>query len=221
MIDGIDHRREFPGALAVAHRGEGHRRPHGRVRVLRAVLTHAPQVTLDVAGTGIRSIERRIQQLHQRGIPLDELPVHRVHRRAHPLRVAGRRQHGPTLRNRIDPALDIRRCAERRAVVEPGAAVPGAVPGAQFDVVAQIGGLALAACGEIDIVAQARQLLELRQDRIEEEAEPHAFALAACADQVHSVVPVACSHQRQTVDAEAQRALDRPNAVSVEIRHRY
>ena len=34
---------------------------------------------------------------------------------------------------------------------------------------------------------------------MQEEAQPHAFARALDADQVHAVVPVAGSHQRQAV----------------------
>ena len=46
---------ELPGALAIAQRGERHRRPDRGVRVLAAVLAHAGHVAVDVAGIEVRA----------------------------------------------------------------------------------------------------------------------------------------------------------------------
>jgi hypothetical protein len=43
---------------------------------------------------------------------------------------------------------------------------------------------------------------ELREHVEQEERQPHAFAAAVLADQVHAVVPVAAAHQRQAVLAK-------------------
>ena len=56
----------------------------------------------------------------------------------------------------------------------------------------------------------ARPDPQTRQRRIEEPAEPHAFALAALADPVHAVVPVAGAHQRQAVHAGGQSSCRAP-----------
>ena len=50
----------------------------------------------------------------------------------------------------------------------------------------------------------------------QEKRQPDAFALAADADQVHAVVPIAAAHQRQAVLAETQAVVDRPQAMLVE-----
>ena len=49
MVERVDQRQQLPGTAAVAQRGERHRRPHGGVRVLAAVLAHAGDIALDVA----------------------------------------------------------------------------------------------------------------------------------------------------------------------------
>ena len=61
-----------------------------------------------------------------------------------------------------------------------------------------------------------RDLGELLQHGVQEEAQPDAFARALDADQVHAVVPVAGAHQRQAVRAELQAVLDGAHAVLVE-----
>src|SRR5690606_36725364 len=46
----VDHLVQLESAIAVAVHGDGKQGPERRVRVLRAILAHARQVTLDVAG---------------------------------------------------------------------------------------------------------------------------------------------------------------------------
>ena len=70
--------------------------------------------------------------------------------------------------------------------------------------------------GEGCVAARARQLGELREHFVQEEAQPDAFALALIAHQVHAVVPVAGADQRQAVLAEAQAVPDGAHAVLVQ-----
>ena len=122
-------RDQFPRPPAVAQRGERHRRPDRRVRVLAAVLSHARDVAFDVAGIQVRLVERRIEELDQRIVAADQALVHRLHGHARALRRSpGPGEHRPALRDRIDLALGVARRAERRAVVEVGAAIPLAIP---------------------------------------------------------------------------------------------
>src|SRR3546814_1239753 len=80
VVDRVDHAEQFPRARMVAEFGEGHRRPHRRVRVLAAVLAYAGHVAADVAGILRGLVERRIEQLHQAGVAPHQVLVERVHR---------------------------------------------------------------------------------------------------------------------------------------------
>ena len=57
------------------------------------------------------------------------------------------------------------------------------------------------------------------ENGVEEKRQPHAFALAVDADQIHAVVPVAGPHQRQPMLTHAQAVFDGPHAVLVERSH--
>jgi len=48
---------------------------------------------------------------------------------------------------------------------------------------------------------------------VQEPAEPHALAFACLADPVHPVVPIAGTHQRQAVLADAEARVERERAV--------
>ena len=52
---------------------------------------------------------------------------------------------------------------------------------------------------------------------IQEEAQPHAFAFALCADHVHAVIPVAGADERQAAFAETQTFHDGAHTVLVKI----
>ena len=106
---------ERPRALAVAERGERHRGPDRRVRVLAAVLAHAGHVALDVAGraaarcrTAASSSRTSRVVARARGAACSESIALRG--------ALGRcraREHRPALRDRVDAALA--RCAPSRA----------------------------------------------------------------------------------------------------------
>ena len=51
---------------------------------------------------------------------------------------------------------------------------------------------------------------------VKEKRQPDAFAFAFLADQVHAVIPVATAHERQTMGAERQTVVHRPDAMLVE-----
>ena len=148
VVGRVDQGGQFPGAPAVAQGREGHGRPDGGVGVLAAVLAHAGHVALDVAGVQLRLVEGRIEQLDQAVLAAHQALVHRLHGQARALGVARPGQHRPALRDRIDPAFAVVRRAQRRAVVEPGAAIPVAVPGVAFEVLAQAHALGRADLGE-------------------------------------------------------------------------
>ena len=133
----------------------------------------------------------------------------------------GAGQHGPALRDRVDAAFGIAGRAERRAVVEVGAAVPVAVPGVLLEVRAQGLGFALAAVRERGVAARACQRREVAQHAVEEEAQPHALAAPTHADVVHAVVPVAGADQRQSVRTHGEAVLDRAHAVEIERRRAF
>ena len=83
-------------------------------------------------------IERRIEQLDQAiaafRAAVDESGIDRIHRPVGAFGLAGSRKHRPALGNRVDRAFGVFPGAQRRAVVEPGAQVPIAIPGVVIDI---------------------------------------------------------------------------------------
>src|SRR4029079_5465584 len=117
--------------------------------------------------------------------------VDRLHRllRAVARRAAG--DHRPALSNGVDAALVVLRRAERRAVVEVGAAVPVAVPRLAVERRLERRLVRTPRSGALRLAARLGELGERPQVRVEEPGEPDALAPAFAADAVHAVVPVA------------------------------
>ena len=113
-------------------------------------------------------------------------------------------QDAPRLGDRIDPALDVDRRAQRRAVVEERAAIPVAVPAVPLQ---RRGGGPSCGCASArraaSLAARVGDRGERGQDRVQEPAQPDALAATLVADPVHPVVPVARPDQRQAVRADA------------------
>ena len=63
------------------------------------------------------------------------------------------------------------------------------------------------------VVTLARHLRKLRENIVQEECEPDAFAYAFVAYLVHPVVPVAGTDERQAMWTKAQTMSDRPYAM--------
>src|SRR5437867_9579116 len=61
-----------------------------------------------------------------------------------------------------------------------------------------------------------RNLHEPEQRFIKKKSQPYTFALAGFSHQVHAVVPVAGTDQRQTVNAKLEAIQDGPNAVLIQ-----
>ena len=66
------------------------------------------------------------------------------------------------------------------------------------------------------VAARIGQICEGVKRGVQHPAKPDAFALAACADTVHAVVPVAAADQRQAVAADRQAGVQGPGAMLVE-----
>src|SRR6185312_4156512 len=196
---------------------EGHRGPDRGVGVLAAVLAHAGQVALDVAGVERGLVERRIEQLHQAGVAVHQVAVQRGHRLALALGLTGAAEHRPALRDGVDAAFLVGVGTQRRTVVEVRAAVPGAVPGVLLQRGAQRGDPGAAALGERGVAAPRGEFGEVGQQRAFEPAQPYAFADAALAHAVHAVVPAPAADQRRAVRAaRGEAAFDRAHTVAVQ-----
>ena len=141
--------------------------------------------------------------------------VHRVHRLAGTLRIAGPANHRPALRQGIDLTFRIRPGAERFPIIEVGAPVPLAVPGVLFDVFLQLLRLGEAAFGEGVVVSRPRQFRELREHVVKKECQPDTFAAPIIPHLVHAVVPIARTDQGQAVLAEFQTVLDGAHAMFI------
>src|SRR5579872_4491084 len=63
------------------------------------------------------------------------------------------------------------------------------------------------------LTARLRDLCKFPQNCVQEPREPDALSLAMLSDAIHAVVPVARAHQRQTVAAHIQAAVERSGAM--------
>jgi hypothetical protein len=162
--------------------GEGHGGPDRGVGVLPAVFPHAGHVAADVAGIESGGVEGRVEQLDEPASRRTSVRPPPAWRGAHApdcvsLPVAAG-QHRPALRDRVDLAFGVRGRAQRRAVVEIGAAIPGAVPAVLFDALAQSAPARPATLGEVPGPRAPAPGAELPQHFAQEEAQPDALALA-------------------------------------------
>ena len=166
VVDGVQDREELAGLVAVAERGERDHGPHRGVRVLPAVLAHARDVSLDVAGLEGRAVEGRREEQDEPVSPPDQVLVDGRHGPPAPLGIGGARDHSPGLRDRVDAALVVGRGSERRPVVEEGAAIPVAVPAVALE--RELQGVRVLAPGERALrfpalLGQAGELVEVRR----------------------------------------------------------
>ena len=95
MVDRIDHRRDFPRALAVSDRHVGQRGPDRGMRVLAAILANARRIPFDISRVGHGLIERRREQQHQPFVAPDKIFFHRRHGPAGARRFARARNDAP------------------------------------------------------------------------------------------------------------------------------
>ena len=185
------------------------------VRVLAAVLADAGRIALDVAGIERRLVERRREQQHQPVVAADRAARSTAAiARARARRIAGAGDHAPrtarssrsgTRRSRPSRAACRRRSSRAGTSRRPRPSRSSAFCSA-------------AACarqrrGARRLAARLGERREGRERRVQEPAEPDALALAAVADPVHAVVPVAGADQRQAVRADGEAAVERARAV--------
>src|SRR5262249_39401312 len=130
-------------------------------------------------------------------------------------RVRGTGDHRPGLGEGVDLALVILGRSQGRAVVEIGAAIPGAVPGVGFQRRPQTLGPLPAPRRPRRVAASLGELCERLQHGDEEPAVPDALTLAVGAYPVHAIVPVARAHQRQAVRPQLVAVLQGADAVFV------
>ena len=218
VVDRVQHREQFGRPVAVTESGNGKHGPDGGVRVLATVLADARQVALHIPRVDVGMVERRCEQQHHAVAAPDQQLVDRRHCLSGPCRIGGAGQHGPRLRDRIDPAFRVDRRAQRGAVVEEGAAVPAPVPTLALERLAEalhVGSPRLRA----RIAAGLGDRGEPRQGRVQEPSQPHTLAATFVADAVHPVVPVARPDERQPMRPDCQAPVQRCGTVFVH-RHR-
>ena len=144
-----------------------------------------------------------------------------MHGLAGALGIAGAADDRPALRQGIDLTFRIGAGAKGFSVVEVRAAIPLAVPGLLLDVLLQLMGLGEATLGKGSVVASARQFGKLGQHVVEEESQPDTFAAPLFAHQIHPVVPVAATHERQAMLAEFEPVFDGANAMLIQRGRRF
>ena len=85
-----------------------------------------------------------------------------------------------------------------------------------LEIPAQLSRLPLAAFNKGYVAPCVGHLGEAREHVIQEKPEPHAFAFAVLAHQVHAVVPVAGADERQTVLTEVEAVQNRTDTMVVQ-----
>ena len=208
VIDGIQQREQFDGAVAIAQQRKCQCGPHGGVRVLAAVFAQARRVGLDITRILRAVVKRRREQLHEPIAAADELGVDRGHcaKRALPRSRTG--DHGPGLRHGIDAAFVAGYGTQDRAVVIIAAPIPVAVPGFAFD--GLLHGERMLAPGAGGFLGAARlgDRRKAHQCRVQEPGKPHALAASQDTDAIHAVVPIARAEQRQAVRTNLQARVE-------------
>src|ERR1019366_7501609 len=129
MVDRIEQGEQRGGVVAVTQYRECNDRPQGGMRVLAAIFADTWWVAFDVAGIVRCLIEWRREQQRQLFVGPDQFALDRRHGLGRARAVARPRDQSPGLRDRIDPAFGVGCRPKWGAVVEPGAAVPVAIPG--------------------------------------------------------------------------------------------
>src|SRR5450759_2702207 len=157
------------------------------MRILRSVLAHARQITLNVAGIVRRLVERRREQQDQPRILAYQILVQRLHRDTGSVRVPSTGDDAPTLGDRVDLAFVARARPERRAVVEVRPGIPLSIPGRALDRF----GVAVGSCQHFIAGPRVATLLrvngELAQCRDQEPCEPYALSFSLDSHSVHSL----------------------------------
>jgi hypothetical protein len=105
VVDRIQHVEQLDRLVATAQMRDRHHGPERGVGVLAAVLAHARHIALDVPGSsGVWSNGGAEQLDHARVAP-HQLHADGIHRALGPSRRSDAGEHGPALRDRIDPAF--------------------------------------------------------------------------------------------------------------------
>src|SRR4030042_2158484 len=126
--------------------------------LLPAIFPNPRDVSFYVAGIQIRLVERWVQELDQRIIPVNKAFIHSFHCHARAFGTPGTGENRPALRNGINLTFGITRRTERRAVIKICAAVPLTIPAILFDIQLQLSSLHPAAFDEGESTTHARTL---------------------------------------------------------------
>ena len=181
--------------------------------ILATVLADAGWIALDIAGIERGLVERRRKQQRHLVLRPDQFALNRRHGPLCARRLASPGDHRPGLGNRINAALVIRGGTQRRAVVEPGTAVPIAIPGLALQCGLQRVGMRTPCRRAGGVAARIGQRRECAQRCVQQPAEPDALALPQLADPVHAVVPITCAHQRQSAIANFEAGIESARAM--------
>ena len=216
VIDRIEQGKQGRRLVAFAQAGQGHHRPHGGVGVLSAIFAQARRVTFDVSRIEGCAIERWCKQQGQPLVRQYEFALNRRHGRRGAVRLGDAGKHRPRLGDGIDAALLIARRTHRRAVVEPGAPVPVAVPRFTFQGDVERRHMPAPTGGPGPLPPAVGEVRKSAQGRVQQPPQPDTLAAPAFADAVHTVVPIAAAHQWQAVHADRQTVVQGAGAVLVE-----
>ena len=187
--------------------------------VLTAVFAHAWHISADVSGLEIGGVERRIEKLDQCVLATNQARIHGVHRHARARGIVRRRIAPP---NSAQPnRSDIRHChgnrAESRRRSMRGDTTRHPRRSARF--VAVIAPPPFRNGPRTTGRYAFAPLWRILRARGKGRMPSHTLSpLAVPADEIHAVVPVTGSDQRQAMRAESETVQNRSYAVLIDIR---
>src|ERR1017187_129583 len=103
--------------------------------------------------------------------------------------------------------------AERRAIIEVGAAIPLAVPAIVLERGFERADMQAPGFSALGFAARIGNLGELPENRVQEPAQPDTLALAVLSNPVHAVVPVSGADQRKSMSADSEAAVQGSGAM--------
>ena len=113
----------------------------------------------------------------------------------------------------FDLAFIVRRRSQSRAVIEPAATIPAAIPSLPLERSFECCGMRTPGDTAADFSSCLCDRSKRIQGREQEPAQPDTFALSSFADTIHAVIPVAGADQRQSVHAQFEAVVKRASAM--------
>ena len=204
VVDRPDHLEQGRDAVGPPLLGERSDEPECGVGILPAVLTHACDIPLDVAGVVFRVLEGGREEPDDSVSFRHELFFSCAHCVSCAVRGSDSREDGPGLCESVDLALVALLRSQRCAVVVVAPLVPVTVPAGGVERRHQVCTVRFVAGRALGVPSRQDVGQERIEDADEEEPHPDTLSGAADPDPVHAVVPIPGAEERKPVRTQVE-----------------